>query len=69
VVNPGNSITVLNDSSVGTFDGSDDTLVGIVNDSSAAVKAITVSGPGSGLAGLDGDGISPVPGNRSAYPL
>jgi lysophospholipase L1-like esterase len=57
VVNSDNSITVLNDSSVGAFDGSDDTLVGIVNNSSAAVKAITVSGPGSGLAGLDGDGI------------
>jgi lysophospholipase L1-like esterase len=57
VVNSDNSITVLNDSSAGTFDGSDDTLVGIVNNSSAAVKAITVSGPGSGLAGLDGDGI------------
>lgn len=57
VVNSDNSITVLKDSSVGTFDGSDDTLVGIVNNSPAAVKAITVSGPGSGLAGLDGDGI------------
>jgi hypothetical protein len=43
VVNSDNSITVLNDSSVGTFDGSDDTLVGIVNNSSAAVKAITVA--------------------------
>lgn len=57
VVNPDNSVSVLNDSSVGTFDGSDDTLVGIVNNSPAAVKAITVSGPGSFLSGLDGDGI------------
>lgn len=57
MVNQDNSITVLNDSSVGTFDGNDDTLIGIVNGSSSAVKAITVSGPGSGLSGLDGDGI------------
>jgi len=57
VVNPDNTVTVLKDPSVGPFDGGDDTLVGIVNDSSAAVKAVTVSGPGSGLSGFDGDGI------------
>jgi lysophospholipase L1-like esterase len=57
VVNPDNTVSVKNDSSVGPFDGNDDTLVGIVNDSSAAVKAVTVSGPGSGLSGFDGDGI------------
>jgi hypothetical protein len=57
VVNPDNTVNVLKDPSVGPFDGGDDTLVGIVNDSSAAVKAVTVSGPGSGLSGFDGDGI------------
>lgn len=57
VVNADNSVTVLGDPSVGTFDGSDDTLVGIVNDSSSTVKAVTVTGPGSGLSGFDGDGI------------
>jgi hypothetical protein len=57
VVNSDNSVSVEGDPSVGTFDGSDDTLVGIVNDSSTAIKAVTVSGPGSGLSGFDGDGI------------
>jgi hypothetical protein len=57
VVNPDNSVSVVGDPSVGPFDGSDDTLVGIVNESSAAVKAVTVSGPGSDLSGFDGDGI------------
>ncbi len=57
VVNPDQSISVLGDSSVGPYDGGDDTLVGILNNSSAAIAAITVSGPGSGLAGFDGDGI------------
>jgi hypothetical protein len=57
VVNPDNTVSVYGDPSVGPFDGSDDTLVGIVNDSTAAVKAVTVSGPGSGLSGFDGDGI------------
>jgi hypothetical protein len=42
---------------VGPFDGSDDTLVGIVNNSTSAVDAVTVSGPGSGLSLFDGDGI------------
>ncbi len=57
VVNPDQSISVLGDSSVGPYDGGDDTLVGIVNNSSAVIAAITVSGSGSGLAGFDGDGI------------
>jgi hypothetical protein len=57
VVNSGETVSVLGDSSVGPFDGSDDTLVGIVNDSSKAVTAVTVSGPGSGLSLFDGDGI------------
>jgi hypothetical protein len=57
VVNADDSISVLGDSSVGPYDGGDDTLVGIVNHSAATVSAITVSGPNSGLAGFDGDGI------------
>ncbi len=56
-VNPNRSISVLGDSSVGPYDGGDDTLVGIVNNSSSPVQAITVSGPNSGLAGFDSDGI------------
>lgn len=57
VVNPDNSVSVLGDSSVGPYDGSDDTLVGIVNNSASPVPAVTVSGTNSGLAGFDGDGI------------
>ena len=57
VVNADNTVSVLGDPSVGPFDGSDDTLVGIINDSTSAVAAVTVSGPGSDLSGFDGDGI------------
>ena len=57
VVNSDQTITVLGDSSAGPYDGADDTLVGIVNNSSSPIPAITVSGSGSGLAGFDGDGI------------
>jgi hypothetical protein len=57
VVNSDNSVSVESDPSVGSFDGADDTLIGIVNNSRAAVKAVTVSGPASGLSSFDGDGI------------
>jgi hypothetical protein len=57
VVNADNTVTVVGDPSVGTFDGSDDTLVGIVNNSAKSVDAVTVSGPSSDLSGFDGDGI------------
>jgi lysophospholipase L1-like esterase len=57
VVNPDQTISVLGDATVGPYDGSDDTLVGILNNSSNPVQAITVSGPNSDLAGFDGDGI------------
>lgn len=56
VVNPDNTVSVDGDPSVGPFDGSDDTLVGILNDSATAVKAVTVSGPGSGLPCSTGTG-------------
>jgi hypothetical protein len=57
VVEASGSVTVYDDSSVGDYDGGDDTLVGIWNNSSKAVDAVTVSGPGSHLAGFDGDGL------------
>ena len=57
VVSADRSVSVLGDPSVGPYDGGDDTLVGIQNDSSSEVDAITVTGPGSDLSGFDGDGI------------
>ncbi|MDQ6944926.1 MAG: SGNH/GDSL hydrolase family protein [Actinomycetota bacterium] len=56
-MNPDRSVSVYGDSSVTPYDGGDDTLVGVLNLSSAAVDAITVTGPGTGLGGLDGDGL------------
>ncbi len=60
VVNADRSVSVYSDSAVGPFDSAffgDDTMVGIVNDSSRPVDAITVSGTGSNLAGFDADGL------------
>ncbi|TFC02745.1 hypothetical protein [Cryobacterium sp. MDB2-33-2] len=56
-VNQDGSVSVAADTSVGTYDGADDTLVGIVNNSTVPVAAVTVTGPGSGLAGFDSDGL------------
>jgi RHS repeat-associated protein len=67
VVNSDRTVSVFNDSNVGPFDSTngDDTLIGIENDSSQPVTAITALGP-AGLFAFDGDGlcgaaISPKP--------
>lgn len=57
VVNGGASLDVYSDTSVGPYDAIEDTLVGVVNNSSQSVDAITVNGPGTGLGGLDSDGL------------
>jgi hypothetical protein len=57
VINGDRTVSVYHDPGVGPYDGGDDTLVGVQNDSSAPVDAITVTGPGTGLGGLDGDGL------------
>jgi hypothetical protein len=58
--------TVLNDPNQGPYEGSDDSLIGVQNNSSAPVSALPLSVPGSELFGFDGDGIcnpggAPVP--------
>jgi hypothetical protein len=57
VVNADDTVSVYDDPSVGDYDGGDDTLVGIVNNSNKPVTAVTVTGPGSYLAGFDSDGL------------
>jgi hypothetical protein len=42
---------------IGPFDGSEDTLVGILNSSGSTLKSVAISGgAGSGIFGFDGDG-------------
>jgi hypothetical protein len=48
---------VLGDSSQGPYDGSDDTLIGVLNQSSSPVSSIPLSSEGGDLFGFDGDGI------------
>ena len=61
VVNPDRTVSVYTDPAVGPFDGIEDTLIGIRNDSSAPVTAITAYGP-PGIFGFDFDGLC------AAYP-
>jgi hypothetical protein len=45
----------------GPFDSSEDTLIGITNAATIALKSIVLSGPaGSGVFGFDGDGACPA---------
>ena len=61
VVNPDNSISVYSDPNVGPYDGIEDALVGVQNNSASAVTSLTLSGndPNSfePAFGFDGDGL------------
>jgi hypothetical protein len=58
--------TVLSDGAQGPYEGSEDALIGVKNDSSSPISSIPISVPGSNVFGFDGDGIcdngsGPVP--------
>ena len=59
VINPNGSLTVAAGSGSVPYDGSDDNLVGILNNSGSKVNSITLSGYGAdgGIFAFDGDGI------------
>ncbi len=48
--------TVLNDSSQGPYDGTDDTLVGVLNQSNKPISALSLAS-NADIFGFDGDGI------------
>ena len=68
IVNSDRTVSVYGDPNVGPYDGLEDTLVGIQNDSSRPVEAITASGT-PGLAGFDGDGLCTATGAPSECPF
>ena len=49
--------TVTQDPNQGPYEGADDSLIGVQNNSSSPVSALPLSVPGSDLFGFDGDGI------------
>jgi hypothetical protein len=61
-LNANGTVTVTNPAGVPTYDGSDDQLVGILNNTSAALNNFHIFGPahprfGGIFGGMDGDGI------------
>lgn len=60
IIGSGGSLSVVADSSKGPYDGVEDTLVGVVNNSGSTQNSITLSGVGVmgiPIFGFDGDGI------------
>lgn len=53
-INPNGSLKIQVDSSVPPYDGVEDSIVGVINNSGASVFGIKLSG--SGIFGFDGDG-------------
>ena len=59
---------IIPDSNVNQFDGSDDTLIGIVNNTNAPVSSVNLSSTTDAIFGFDGDGICKGgPGTGNAY--
>jgi len=68
-----NTETVLNDPSQNAYEGADDALIGVVNNSSSPVSELPLSVPNSDLFGFDGDGIcdpggTPIPSGCAPQP-
>lgn len=56
-VNPGGTFTVTLDPTQGPYDGSDDALVGVLNNSGTTLSSLVLDAPGVDIFGFDGDGI------------
>ena len=54
-LNPGNTAVIANGLNNGTYDGVEDTLLGVVNNSGGVVHNIGLSG--TGIFGFDADGV------------
>jgi hypothetical protein len=60
--------TESSDPTPGTYDGDDDTLIGIVNDSSTSLSQISLSSATEPIMAFDGDGICENPNTTSGLP-
>jgi hypothetical protein len=64
--NPDGNVTIQTDSTQGPFDGSEDTLVGVQNNSTVSIPSVTLSSPG--IFGFDEDGLATFPGGKKYGP-
>jgi hypothetical protein len=55
-IGPGGAVNVQTDPNQGAYDGIEDALVGVLNNSGKAVTSLALSGSG-GIFGFDGDGL------------
>jgi hypothetical protein len=60
--------TTSDDPVPGTYDGADDTLIGILNNSSTPLSQISLSSTTEDIMGFDGDGICENPNDTSGLP-
>jgi hypothetical protein len=56
-IDPAGAVTVLTDPAQGPYDGADDTLVGVQNDSPFFVPYLDLASPSLPIFGFDGDGL------------
>jgi len=53
----GNSSTIISATGQGPYDGSDDTYVGVINNSSKGISSLNLNSSSEDIFGFDGDGI------------
>lgn len=63
-IGPGGSLAVVAGGSATPYDGTDDNLIGVINNSGATVNSVSLTGTGNGggLFSFDGDGIDTFTG-------
>ena len=57
-------VTIYTDPTIGPYDGADDELIGVLNQSGASVSSFGLSSP-NGIYGFDGDGVCDNPNQTS----
>jgi hypothetical protein len=67
VIEPDGSLTILRDAGQGGYDGADDTLVGVQNNSRIAAPSIAIGSATLRVFGFEGDGICAFPFIGNGY--
>lgn len=60
--------TTAADPTPGTYDGADDTLIGVINSTTSPISSLPLSSSTEDIMGFDGDGICENPNDTSGLP-